>query len=457
MSGAGKGIRRLVAAGTTVVLAGLGLAAPAAAAGGGGYNAYVTDSRQNQVFVIDTATNTITATVPVGVSPRGVAVTPDGSRVYVADHGGEAVSVIDAATATVASTISVPGAPNFVAVSPDGRKAYVSNDGTNALDVIDTASNAVTNAIQLGSIAAGVTVLTPDGKYVFVAATGADTIYKIDTATSAVVSTIATPRPSALAISPDSSELAAVDILHNTVTRFATATGQQTGVTTIAGSPQELAYTQGVLYVTNADGTVSVLDHGAVTHTIPVQNGVVLGGIAATPDGQSLYVGNYFGTGVSVLSTASNSVSTVIPTAPATQPYEVAIGNRSADLAVKLTANPAGLLVHEVTFTATVTNNGPGASTSSTVKFNYANGFVSPSAAGCTVNAAARTATCQLGALNSGASTSKSLKLTVGLLTISGKMPVTVTRTASTPTDGNPANDSGTVTCSALTSILVSC
>ncbi|MFI9388710.1 hypothetical protein [Kutzneria sp. NPDC052558] len=456
MSGAGKGIRRLVAAGTTVVLAGLGLAAPAAAAGGGGYNAYVTDSRQNQVFVIDTATNTITATVPVGASPRGVAVTPDGSRVYVADHGGAAVSVIDAATSTVTSTIPVAGAPNFVAVSPDGRKAYVSNDGTNALDVIDTATNTVTTAVQLGSVAAGVTVLTPDGKYVFVAATGADTIYKIDTATSAVVSTIATPRPSALAISPDSAELAAVDIFNNTVTRFATATGQQTGVTPLTSSPQELAYSQGLLYVTNADGTVSVLDHGTVTHTIPVQ-GAVLGGIAATPDGQSLYVGNYFATGVSVLSTASNTVSTVIPTAPATQPYEVAIGNRSADLAVKLAASPSGLLVHEVTFTATVTDNGPGASSSSTLKFSYPNGFVSPSAPGCTVNATARTATCQLGALASGASTSKSLTLTVGLLTISGKMSVTAARTASTPTDGNAANDSGAVTCSALTTLLVSC
>jgi YVTN family beta-propeller protein len=455
MSGAGKGIRRLVAAGTTVVLAGLGLAAPATAATGG-YNAYVTDSRQNQVFVIDTATNTITATVPVGISPRGVAVTPDGSRVYVADHGGEAVSVIDSATATVTTTIPVPGAPNFVAVSPDGQKAYVSNDGTNSLDVIDTGTNTVTSAIQLGSVAAGVTVLTPDGKYVFVAATGADTIYKIDTATSAVVSTISTPRPSALAISPDSAELAAVDIFDNTVTRFATATGQQTGVTAIAGSPQELAYTQGVLYVTNADGTVEVLDHGTVTHTIPVEN-TVLGGIAATPDGQSLYVGNYFGTGVSVLSTASNSVSTVIPTAPATQPYEVAIGNRSADLAVKLAASPTGLLVHEVTFTATITNNGPGTATSSTVKFSYANGFVSPSAPGCTVNAAARTATCQLGTLANGASTTKSLKLTVGLLTIAGKMSVTATRTASTPTDGNAANDKGSVTCSALTTLLVSC
>ena len=64
MSGAGRGIRRLVVAGTAVVLAGLGLAAPASAATAAGYNAFVTDSRQNQVYVIDTATNAITATVP---------------------------------------------------------------------------------------------------------------------------------------------------------------------------------------------------------------------------------------------------------------------------------------------------------------------------------------------------------------------------------------------------------
>jgi YVTN family beta-propeller protein len=456
MSGAGKGIRRLVAGGTAVVLAGLGLAAPAAAAGAGGYNAYVTDSRQNQVYVIDTATNAITATVPVGATPHGLAVLPDGSRVYVADHGSEAVSVIDSATNAVTTTIPVAGAPNFVTSAPDGKHVYVSNDGTNQLDVIDTATNTVSATVQVGSVASGVAVITPDGRAVYVASTNAGTVYKIDTATNTQSSTIATPHPSALAVSPDGSELAVVDEADNTLTRFATATGAQSGVTAIPGSPQQLVYTQGLLYVTGADGTVAVVDHGAVTHTIPV-SARVLGGIAATPDGASLYAGNFFGNGVSVLSTATNSVSTVIPTPDSSQPYMVAIGNRSADLAVKLTANPAGLLVHEVTFTATVTNKGPGSASGATVKFSYANGFVSPSAPGCTVNAGARTATCQFGALANGASASKSLRLTVGLLTISGSMPVTATRTASTPTDGNAANDSSTVTCSALTSILVSC
>ena len=37
----------------------------------------------NDVTVINTATNTVVATIPVGSQPIGPAVTPDGTRVYV--------------------------------------------------------------------------------------------------------------------------------------------------------------------------------------------------------------------------------------------------------------------------------------------------------------------------------------------------------------------------------------
>ena len=46
---------------------------------------YVAGFNSNTVSVIDTATNTVTATVPVGGRPSGVAVTPDGAFVYVAN------------------------------------------------------------------------------------------------------------------------------------------------------------------------------------------------------------------------------------------------------------------------------------------------------------------------------------------------------------------------------------
>ncbi len=50
-------------------------------------NAYITNFGSNNVSVIDTATNTVTAAIPVGgAEPYGVAVAPDSSRVYVANQ-----------------------------------------------------------------------------------------------------------------------------------------------------------------------------------------------------------------------------------------------------------------------------------------------------------------------------------------------------------------------------------
>jgi YVTN family beta-propeller protein len=41
---------------------------------------YVTNSAENTVSVIDTATNTVLTTIPVGLSPAGVAVSTGGTR-----------------------------------------------------------------------------------------------------------------------------------------------------------------------------------------------------------------------------------------------------------------------------------------------------------------------------------------------------------------------------------------
>ena len=72
--------------------------------------AYITNEGSATVSVIDTATQTVVATVPVGSLPCGVAVTPDGALVYVANAGGDTVSVIDTATNTVVATVPV-GSP----------------------------------------------------------------------------------------------------------------------------------------------------------------------------------------------------------------------------------------------------------------------------------------------------------------------------------------------------------
>ena len=69
---------------------------------------YITNADPNNVvLVINTATNGVTATIPVGIVPFGVAVSPDGSKVYVANQDSNSVSVIDTLTNAVTATIPV--------------------------------------------------------------------------------------------------------------------------------------------------------------------------------------------------------------------------------------------------------------------------------------------------------------------------------------------------------------
>jgi len=97
-------------------------------------NAYITNLDASTVSVIDTTSNTVTATIPVGSGPLGVAVTPDGSTVYVANEAqgtvAGTVSVIATASNTVTATIpgfSEPiafgvfiGPPPVLATPPSG-------------------------------------------------------------------------------------------------------------------------------------------------------------------------------------------------------------------------------------------------------------------------------------------------------------------------------------------------
>ena len=67
------------------------------------------------VSVINTATNTVVTTVPVGDVPLGVRVSPDGTLAYVTNLVDGTVSVISTATNTVTATIPVGNGPAQIA------------------------------------------------------------------------------------------------------------------------------------------------------------------------------------------------------------------------------------------------------------------------------------------------------------------------------------------------------
>ena len=66
---------------------------------------YVTNGSDNTVSVIDAATRTVTATIPVGTNPAGVAADPAAGTVYVTNAGAGTVSVITHPVITTTSPL----------------------------------------------------------------------------------------------------------------------------------------------------------------------------------------------------------------------------------------------------------------------------------------------------------------------------------------------------------------
>ncbi|MGW1346533.1 hypothetical protein ACWCOV_36135 [Kribbella sp. NPDC002412] len=143
--------------------------------------------------------------------------------------------------------------------------------------------------------------------------------------------------------------------------------------------------------------------------------------------------------------TFDGPVLTILPPAPS-----------DADVAVSLNASARGLLVSRITYTVTVKNNGPSDATDVRVVGAYPAGLVYAGSSGCTRVGTTRTVNCDIPALASGATVTRTFSADAGLLTL-GSLVATAQRTASSPTDPNAANDQASRACTALTSLIVRC
>lgn len=236
---------------------------------------YVANSLSNTVSVIDTATNTVAATVPVGLNPSGVAISPDGTRAFVSNYDGNDVSIINTSTNAVIATVEVGGNPRGVAVTPDGKKVYVANQASSYVTVIDAVTHSVITTVYSGGAPYGVAI-SPDGTRVYVATMWANTVSVIDTGTDTVVATVPVGNyPYGVAVSPDGS-------------RVFVANGNAVN--------------------SNPTPSVSVIDTAtnAVIATIPVGSWPF--GVAVTPDGTKVFVANAGSNSVSVIDIVTNSV-----------------------------------------------------------------------------------------------------------------------------------------------------
>jgi len=125
---------------------------------------YVTNRRDSTVSVINGATNAVTATIPVGLHPTYGDINVITNRIYVVNNGngqGTTMSVIDGHADSVVATVTVGNYPQAASVNPVTNKIYVVNycgnqfgcDATPAngtVSVVDGGSNTVTATVTVG-------------------------------------------------------------------------------------------------------------------------------------------------------------------------------------------------------------------------------------------------------------------------------------------------------------------
>lgn len=270
--------------------------------------------------------NTVVATVAVGVTPAGMAVTPDSKFLYVADNnnygltGSDGVTVINTATNLPVTFIADPSfnEPYTISINPAGTKAYVTNSNSTTVTIIDIATNTVIGTITGFDGPSGMAI-TPDGNTGYVNNYGGPggvgsgngtTVRVVNLNTNTIVGSAITvgQAPAALAITPDGKFVYVINYVDGNPgngTISVIRTSDNTVVDTINGlsGPFAIAITPdgNFAYITNFGSnnfypygaTASVVDLNTNTIIATIPLGIQPSGIGITPDGKYAYATNY--------------------------------------------------------------------------------------------------------------------------------------------------------------------
>jgi YVTN family beta-propeller protein len=198
----------------------------------------------------------------------------------------------------VIATVPVGSAPQGIVVTPNTDFVYVANGGSLTISKIRAKTNRVTLTIPL-SVSPGALAITPDGSTLYVANYYDSSVSVVDTTTNAVTSTLPVSEgPTYLAVTPDGSQ---VYVLCNSeegdgiIAIIDTVSNQVLSTTiNIGGFPQSLVFTADgdhAYEVNDPASVVSVIDTAtqSVSGTLPT-NQLNAGGLALLPNGQKLYV-----------------------------------------------------------------------------------------------------------------------------------------------------------------------
>lgn len=159
-------------------------------------------SSTNRVYVLNTATMTVTKSIAVWTMPHGARLNNAGTRLYVANMMSDNISVIDVATDSVVATIPVAYdarpfgptkyTPMEVAVSPNDSLVMVTCSEWREVRMFNAVTNALIDSFQVGDQPWHLQ-FTPDGMYCYVSNRRGNVVSVIHVPMRHVMSTISLP------------------------------------------------------------------------------------------------------------------------------------------------------------------------------------------------------------------------------------------------------------------------
>jgi YVTN family beta-propeller protein len=143
--------------------------------------AYVATGDANSVTVLDTATDKIIRTIPVGLDPWRAYASPNGKHMIVPNNGDQTVSIIDAKSHTLVATLPAGADMTGVNFGNRGEKGYVISRGSSQVFMYDFSTLEKTGQLDMGQGARLETASTsPTGTKIYVASSSNNSLYVID-------------------------------------------------------------------------------------------------------------------------------------------------------------------------------------------------------------------------------------------------------------------------------------
>lgn len=298
--------------------------------------AYVANSGTKNVSVIDTATNTVTATMtltdgyPTTPHPYAysVAVSASGQKVFVGLQDANEVQVIDAATNGVLKRISLgTDTPGGLAVNAAETRLYVTSNKSNTLIVIDISAGGASEVARVAVDDATISnpegvVINPAGTKAYVANSTTSNIAEItlDEANNVYTRTSLTAvngaQPYGLAISSDGAKLyysslgGAAGVMNTTTKAL---TNLSVGAGTISLAPTRGATSPMIYAPSNSLDKIYVID--GTTDTVSGTTYAVASapiGAAVNRANTKLFLAMNLSDQVAVFNTGTNTFATPI-------------------------------------------------------------------------------------------------------------------------------------------------